>query len=227
MRFFFTVTRRRRSSGAPFDPAAPAASDDIPLVIGNTKDEASLFLEGDDKVWNATLTEAELKARVARVAGADTDRVLEHQARNPKANPAELLIASSTGGNFWVRSVMLAERKVARTRAPVYFYAFNWATPAFGGRLKSHHAIDLPFTFDTVDAADTSAGFPGAQQLGDAMSATWAAFARNGTPDNAAIPHWPAYTLPDRATLVLDTTCRVDNDPGRDARLLWGGIAQA
>jgi para-nitrobenzyl esterase len=212
----------------PFDPAAPAVSDDIPLVIGNTKDEASLFLVGDDMVWNETLTEAELKARVARVAGADTDRVLElYRARDPKANPAELLIAASTGGNFWVRSVMLAERKVARNRAPVYFYAFNWATPAFGGRLKSHHAIDLPFTFDTVDAADTSAGFPGAQQLGDAMSATWAAFARNGTPDNAAIPHWPAYTLADRATLVLDTTCRVDNDPGRDARLLWGGIAQA
>jgi len=197
-------------------------------VIGNTEDEASLFLVGDDGVWNGTLTEAELKARVARLAGADTDRVLElYRARDPKANPAELLIAASTGGNFWVRSVILAERKVARNRAPVYFYAFNWATPAFGGRLKSHHAIDLPFTFDTVDAADTSAGFPGAQQLGDAMSATWAAFARNGTPDNAAIPHWPAYTLPDRATLVLDTTCRVDNDPGRDARLLWGGIAQA
>jgi para-nitrobenzyl esterase len=212
----------------PFDPAAPAVSDDIPLVIGNTKDEASLFLVGDDKVWSGTLTEAELKARVARVAGADTDRVLElYRARDPKANPAELLIAASTGGNFWIRSVMLAERKAARNRAPVYFYAFNWATPAFGGRLKSHHAIDLPFTFDTVDTADTSAGFPGAQQLGDAMSATWAAFARNGTPDNAAIPHWPAYTLADRATLVLDTTCRVDNDPGRDARLLWGGIAQA
>ena len=212
----------------PFDPAAPAVSDDIPLVIGNTKDEASLFLVGDDEVWNGTLTEAELKARVARLAGADTDRVLElYRARDPKANPAEQLIAALTGGNFWVRSVMLAERKVARNRAPVYFYAFNWATPAFGGRLKSHHAIDLPFTFDTVDAADTSAGFPGAQQLGDAMSATWAAFARNGTPDNAAIPHWPAYTLADRATLVLDTTCRVDNDPGRDARLLWGGIAQA
>ena len=212
----------------PFDPAAPVVSDDIPLVIGNTEDEASLFLVGDDGVWSGTLTEAELKARVARLAGADTDRVLElYRARDPKANPAELLIAASTGGHFWVRSVMLAERKVARNRAPVYFYAFNWATPAFGGRLKSHHAIDLPFTFDTVDAADTSAGFPGAQQLGDAMSATWAAFARNGTPDNAAIPHWPAYTLPDRATLVLDTTCRVDNDPGRDARLLWGGIAQA
>jgi len=212
----------------PFDPAAPAVSDDVPLVIGNTKDEASLFLVGDDKVWNATLTEAELKARVARLAGADADRIIAlYRARDPKASPAELLIAASTGGNFWIRSVMLAERKVARNRAPIYFYAFNWATPVFGGRLKSHHAIDLPFTFETVDVAGTSAGFPGARPLGAAMSATWTAFARNGIPDNAAIPHWPAYTLADRATMVLDTTCRVELDPDRDARLLWSGIVAA
>ena len=70
------------------------------------------------------MTEAELKARVARVAGADIDRVLElYRARDPKANPTELLIAASTGGIFWVRSVVLAERKVARNRAPVCFYA--------------------------------------------------------------------------------------------------------
>ena len=190
----------------PFDPAAPGVSDDVPLVIGNTKDEASLFLVGDDSVWNATLTETELKTRVARIAGTDTDRVLQlYRAREPKASPAELLIAASTGGNFWVRSVMLAERKIARNRAPVYFYAFNWETPVGGGRLKSHHAIDLPFTFDTVDIAGTSAGIPDAGQLAAAMSATWAAFARGGNPDNPAIPHWPAYTLPGRATMVLDT----------------------
>lgn len=159
---------------------------------------------------------------MARIAGADADRVIAlYRGREPKASPAELLIAASTGGNFWIRSVMLAERKVTRNRAPVYFYAFNWATPICGGRLKSHHAIDLPFTFDTVDAADTSAGIPGARQLAAAMSATWAAFARNGNPDNPAIP---AYTLVDRATMVLDTTCRIDNDLGRDARLLWSGI---
>ena len=212
----------------PFDPVAPGISDDIPLVIGNTKDEASLFLVGDDKVWNATLTEEELKTRVARVAGADTDRVLDlYRTRDPKANPAELLIAVLTGANFWIRSVMLAERKVARSGAPVYFYAFNWETPVFGGRLKSHHAIDLPFTFDTVDAAGTSAGIPGARQLATVMSATWAAFAHNGAPDNPTIPHWPAYTPADRATMVLDTACRIDSDPGHDARLLWGGIAQS
>ena len=211
----------------PFDPAAPRISDDVPLVIGNTKNEASLFLVGDDKVWNASLTEAELKARVARIAGADADRVIAlYRGREPKASPAELLIAASTDGNFWIRSVMLAERKVTRNRAPVYFYAFNWATPIFDGRLKSHHAIDLPFTFDTVDAAVTSAGMPGVRQLAATVSATWAAFARSGNPDNPSIPHWPAYTFADRATMVLDTTCLVENDPARDARLLWSGIVQ-
>ena len=101
----------------------------------------------------------------------------------------------------------------------------------FGGRLKSHHAVDLPFTFDTVDVANTSAGFPGSRQLAAAMSATWAAFARNGTPENAVIPHWPAYTLTDRATMVLDrpvgsTTTPAATRASYDARLLWSGIAQ-
>ncbi len=29
--------------GQPFDPGAPALSDDIPLMIGGTKDEAAIF----------------------------------------------------------------------------------------------------------------------------------------------------------------------------------------
>jgi para-nitrobenzyl esterase len=212
----------------PFDPtAAPGVSDDIPLIIGDTKDEASLFLEGDDKVWNARLTEAELKTRVARIAGADADRVTElYRGRDPKASPAELLIAASTGGNFWIRSVMLAERKAARNRAPVYFYAFNWATPIFDGRLKSHHAIDLPFTlrYSRRRGHERRNARRSAARRRDACD--WTAFARDGNPDNAAIPHWPTYTTADRSTMIVDTTCRVENDPGRDARLLWSGIVQ-
>ena len=47
--------------GQPFDPAAPALSDDIPLMIGGTKDEAAIFLAPDDEVWNRTVTEDELR----------------------------------------------------------------------------------------------------------------------------------------------------------------------
>jgi para-nitrobenzyl esterase len=68
-------------------------------------------------------------------------------------------------------------------------------------------------------------GADGAPELAAIVSATWVQFARSGKPDNAAIPAWPAYTTDTRATLVFDTRCRVVNDPGSDARLLWSRVA--
>src|SRR5476649_268752 len=41
----------------PYDPAATALSDDIPLMIGGTRTESSIFLAPDDAVWNRTITE--------------------------------------------------------------------------------------------------------------------------------------------------------------------------
>src|SRR5207244_4673539 len=43
----------------PCDPAPAAISDNIPLLIGDTKDEATRFLADDDAVWNRSLTDAE------------------------------------------------------------------------------------------------------------------------------------------------------------------------
>ena len=59
----------------PFDPAAPAVSADIPLLIGDMKDEMASFLARDDKVWHRTLTEQEMRDRVAAVAGRHADHV--------------------------------------------------------------------------------------------------------------------------------------------------------
>jgi carboxylesterase type B len=39
--------------------------------------------------------------------------------------------------------------------------------------------------------------------------------------------HWPVYTAADRATMMIDTEWRVQNDPQREARLLWTKIAVA
>ena len=63
-----------------------------------------------------------------------------------------------------------------------------------------------------------------AQDLAARISATWIAFARNGRPDNPAIPDWLPYTSRDRATMVLDTDCRVAHDPDHEMRLLWSRV---
>ncbi|MGH7115573.1 MAG: carboxylesterase/lipase family protein [Stellaceae bacterium] len=206
----------------PAEPEAPAIADDIPLMVGGTREESAFFLADDDAVWNRALTEAELQQRVAVVAGGETDALLAaYRAALPQASPADRLIAALTGSNFWVRTVLLAERYAARRRAPVYVYSLDWQSPAHAGRMKAHHAMDLPFVFDNPDVPDTTAGAPGARELAARISATWIAFARNGSPDNPAIPSWPAYTTDQRATMLLDAECRVAHDPDREARQLW------
>ncbi len=151
----------------PFDTSAPDVSADIPLLIGDMKDEMASFLARDDKVWHRTLTEQELRDRVAAVAGEHTDRVIEMYRRlYPGMNPAERLIATLTDSNFRIRSLIVAEHKARQAGAPVYMYSFEWETPVQGGRLKAPHALDVPFTFDTIDltnATDRSADGPHAR----------------------------------------------------------------
>jgi len=183
------------------------------------------FLARDDKVWHRTLTEAELRERVGAVAGTHTDSVIETYRRlHPDMNPAERLIATLTDANFRIRSLIVAEHKARQAGAPVFMYAFEWETPVQGGRLKAPHALDVPFTFDTLDLTKATDRSEAAHRLAATMSATWAAFARSGVPDNALIPHWPAYDTTTRATMRLDAECRIDRDPRGETRKLWQTI---
>jgi para-nitrobenzyl esterase len=215
----------------PFDPAAPALADEIPLLIGGTNEESGFFLADDDEVWHRRLTEASLRARIEAVAGAEAGRVLDlYRTTDPEGSPEDRLIAALTASNFWIRTVLLAERKAARlalnaNAAPVYTYSLDWRSPACDGRLKAHHAMDLPFVFDTTEVPDTTRGAAGARELAAVVSAVWAGFARTGRPAHPALPVWPAYAPDERATMILNAGCRIAADPDRDARLLWERIA--
>src|SRR5262249_34290932 len=128
----------------PADPSTSPLGDDIPLMIGGTNREASLFLD-DDAVWHRTLTEDQLRERVAAVAGSDADAVLTlYKQLLPGASPGDRLIAALTGSNFSVRTWLYADRRAARGGAPIYHYSLDWASPFAGGRMGAHHAMDLP-----------------------------------------------------------------------------------
>jgi para-nitrobenzyl esterase len=212
----------------PFDPDASDIMNDIPLIIGDMKDETASFLAPDDLVWHRTLTEAQMVDRVHAIAGADTNRVVETYRRlYPNASPADRLIATTTDGNFRIRSLTLAQRRAAKATAPVWMYSFEWETPVHGGKMKAPHAMDVPFTFDTIDLTNATDGSDTARRLAETMSGVWAAFARNGVPDHPSIPHWPAYRVPERATLILDAQCCIANDPRGETRALWQDITRS
>ncbi|MGE0575217.1 MAG: carboxylesterase/lipase family protein [Reyranella sp.] len=211
----------------PFDPSAPALSDDVPILVGGTKDETAIFFAPDDKVWNRTITEEDLRTRVAAVAGGAAETLLAYyKRRDPGASPSDRLITALTMSNFHVRELMLADAKAARGKAPVWMYSLDWETPAFAGRLKSPHSVDVPFVFDTLHVIGTAHRRPGDQALADRVSATWATFARTGKPGNAALPAWPAYTAATRATMILDDTCKIVDDLDGEVRELWIQVAR-
>jgi para-nitrobenzyl esterase len=113
-----------------------------------------------------------------------------------------------------VNTVIQAERKAAQGTAPVYLYQFSWKTPALGGKLRSTHALEIPFAFDVVDSAKAFTGTGEERQaLANRMSAAWAAFARAGNPNHGGLPNWPAYDSSQRAAMIFDNQCRVVNDP--------------
>jgi para-nitrobenzyl esterase len=209
----------------PFDPVATEVSTDIPVLVGNVKDEMAIYLAPNDKVWDRVLTEEEMRAAILPVAGTSTERVIElYRKLFPGASPADRLISTLTDSNFRIRSLLLAERKAAQRRAPVWLYSFDWETPVFGGKLKAYHALDVPFVFNTIDNVNATDRGPVAHELSRRMSATWAAFARTGKPDNPAIPHWPAYTLAERSTMIFDRNVSVSKDYGGEARVLWKNV---
>ena len=209
----------------PFAPDASPLSADIPLLIGDMKSEMTSFYATIDPIWHRTLSEAQARDRLIAIAGRHTDTVIATYRRlYPRDNPAQRLIAATTDSNFRVRSLAVAQRKVAQGKAPVWMYSFEWETPLFEGRLGAPHALDVPFCFDTIDLTNATDLSPGAKKVAATMSSTWIAFARSGNPNNETIPHWPAYNAAERPTLVLDVQPSVQNDLRGEARRLWQDI---
>ncbi len=210
----------------PFEPTATALSDDIPLMIGGTRTESSIFLAPDDAVWNRKITEDELRKRIGALAGDKADALLAYYKQHyPAASPTDRLLYLTTGSNFEVRSMLLGERKAARGKAPVWMYRFDWETPAYDGRLRAPHSVEVPFVFDTLAVIGAQHHKPGDQALADKVSNTWASFARTGTPANPSIPAWPAYSAGQRNTMIFNDTCQVAVDPDGQARALWSQVA--
>jgi len=210
----------------PYDPVATALSDDIPLMIGGTRTESSIFLAPDDAVWNRTVTEEDLAKRIKALAGDKAEGLLAYYKQHyPNASPTDRLLFMTTGSNFEVRSMLLGERKAARGKASVWMYRFDWETPAYGGRLKSPHSVEVPFVFDTLAVIGAQHQKPHAQDLADKVSKTWATFARTGNPANPSLPAWPAYSADRRNTMIFNDTCQVVDDPDGAARQLWSKAA--
>ena len=201
----------------PFDPDAPAVSDEVPLLIGSNRTEATFppFMSPADQ--DRHMDEAGLRQRVkAAFPKADSDALITaYRQANPTASPFDLLLYISTDRVMGANTIVLAERKVARGRAPVFVYRFDWETQAMGGRMRAMHVMEVPFVMDNTIRSAGLVGTPSdAEALAATISTAWTTFARTGAPAAAGLPKGPAYSPANRKVRVFNTQSFLGDDPG-------------
>jgi para-nitrobenzyl esterase len=217
---FNPVIDGKHLPGGPFEPAAPEISANVPLMIGTNKDEMTLFFAFAP--WLDGLDEDGMRQRVRMFVGDQADRIIEPYRRaRPRDSLRDLVLAIATDHAMRMPSLVIADRKVAQQAAPVFVYMFTWETPVLDGKLKSPHALEIPFVFDNVQSSGLTGDSPTRFALAEKMSRTWLAFARTGNPNNEGIPDWPRYSIERRPTMMFDNQCRVENDPYRAERTAW------
>jgi para-nitrobenzyl esterase len=227
---FNPVVDGKHLPGGPFAPAAPAISANVLLMIGTNKDEMTLFF--GFAPWLDGLDESKMRQRVQIFVGdplrrersekSNADRIIEDYRRaRPKDSKRDLVLAIATDHAMRIPSLVMADRKVAQHAAPVFVYMFTWETPVLEGKLKSPHALEIPFVFDNVQSSGLTGDSPARFPLADKMSRAWLAFAKTGNPNHAGIPSWPQYSIEQRPTMMFDDQCKVENDPYGAERKAW------
>lgn len=207
----------------PGDALRDGTAPDVPIMVGCTRDEATLFVAGDPAFRDPSkLDQAALERRLDRYGlGDERDRILAaYQANRPDDSPVDLYIAILTDRMMRMPSIKLAELKATGGTAGVYMYLFCWAA----GPLRSCHGYEIPFVFDNVGGPMLKST-PAREKLATEMSEAWLAFARDGDPVHDAVPDWPVYDTDTRATMIFDRgESHLENDPWGADREAWAGV---
>jgi para-nitrobenzyl esterase len=212
----------------PFDPVATPLSADVPVIVGYTRTERTVY-EIDSPNYGK-LDEAGLLENAKRLLGDEAERIIaSYRKRYPKATPYELSTNISTDASA-MNSIRLAERRAALGRAATYLYIWAWETPVMS--LRAPHTMEIPFVFNHIDQCESMVGpiNPAMRKLEAASAGSWASLARTGNPYHKWLPNWPAYTPQKRAVMIFDAPCRVETDPTGEVRQIMekrGGVGAA
>ncbi|MDX1641013.1 MAG: carboxylesterase family protein, partial [Balneolaceae bacterium] len=194
-------------------------SSDIPMLICSTFHEWSVARNNPEmEKWTFDQVKDSL-AEQAGFSGGLGDKagpvVEAYRDVFPDKKPIEIMIMVISNRQGLIET---ANAKVQQ-QAPVYVAWFGWEPPMFNGRMRAFHCLDICFWFDNTDLMLTHTG-GGARprRLSQKMSASLNQFMRTGDPNVNSLPNWTAYSTENGETMILNDTCRLVNDPDREAR---------
>ena len=202
----------------------------MPLMIGHTRDESTLFT-----VFNQRFADMDRRALVElarepfgdRAAAAVDCYAQDRQDAGLRSAPLDIWAAISTDRMFRLPAIRTAECHTAHTPR-VWMYRFDRESPARDGMLQACHSLDIPFVWGTyaLPAMQRFCGIDDAvARLSERVMASYLAFARHGDPANNLVLEWPAYDANERTTMLFDDEVGVANAPLDGIREFWEDAA--
>ncbi len=208
----------------PFGETPNRRTSMVPMLIGTTRTETSLFIGAQNPTTFDLGWEALPSALRAGLGRDDLDfdgLIAEYRRLQPGYDPADLLFTATTDAGFLNNSHTQADRKADLGGAATYFYMLDWDTPVDGGKWRSPHALEIGMVFDNVAKSASMSGLGTDQQrIADLMSDAWLAFAHKGNPNHEGLPEWPAYSSNARSVMMFRLMPEVLVDPHGPQRTL-------
>ena len=198
---------------------------DMPLMIGHTRDESTLFTAFNRRF--AELDEKGLLEMMANVFQAEPkvafDCYVEDRTNSGLAvNPFDIWAAISTDRMFRIPAIKTAEAHSQHT-PNVWMYRFDHESPAHEGRLGACHSLDIPFVWGTYES-EKMRRFCGEgdhiARLSSKLMASYVSFAHVGDPNTELLERWEPYDE-HRTTMCFGAECEPVDAPLEATRQLW------
>jgi para-nitrobenzyl esterase len=203
---------------------------DIDLLMGNTLDEAMLFIALNPAIAN--INDEETLVGVLAMTGIETEKLKKilntyKNAREGKYSnePKKLLSAIMTDLNFRLPTLRLLEAQ-SKYQPNTYNYLFTWPSPMFEGKLGSIHGLESIFIFNQLNNPEFKlfVGSNPDEDLCNKMMAAWTSFARNGNPNTNHLHQWSTYDINSRSTMIFGKKVEVLNGIFEQERAVWDEI---
>jgi para-nitrobenzyl esterase len=173
----------------------------VPLIIGNTKDEMSLFMLTSPMPTDVGAYLAKLKEEFGDLA---EPLAKAYSAENAK-QIRSAVIQLTTDLSFASESRLIARTHSAAGQKTFRYQFSRGSKRGFLQSLGAHHGAELAFLFQRVGDRDDE----GEKRISRDMGRYWIHFAATGNPNGPDLPEWPTYRADAEEVLDFGNTVTV------------------